>query len=289
LVGALSRFWDERGHLAEGRRRLESALGGDEHPTAARAKALNGAADMAVSLGDATTARLRAEEALALHRTLGDAWGTAESEFLLGLAVADEGNFARAQELFDESVRRFRELGDEHYTLVSTRMLAWTSYSLGERERGRALHEDNLHRARALGNEHIEASTLGALAMIALDEGRVEDAVAMLKERHRIHRNLGDPHGIAKDLCRVARVLAVEGRAATAARLLSSSEALHEEIGATLRPWLARMNEETLTTIRSQLDEAAVAEAWEQGQALTVEEAVALALDSLDRARRGAA
>jgi len=33
---------------------------------------------------------------------------------------------------------------------------------------------------------------------------------------------------------------------------------------------------------RSLLDEAVFAEAWEQGRALTVDEAVALALDSLD-------
>jgi hypothetical protein len=42
------------------------------------------------------------------------------------------------------------------------------------------------------------------------------------------------------------------------------------------------MNAETLTKIRAHLDEAAFAEAWEQGQALTVDEAAALALDSLD-------
>jgi predicted ATPase/class 3 adenylate cyclase len=282
LAGALKRFWDEKGHLAEGRRRLESALGTYDRPTAARAKALNGAADMAVSLGDAATARLRAEEALALHRALGDAWGTAESEFLLGLAAADEGDLARARRLFDESARRFGELGDHHYMLVATQRLAWVCYRLGGRERGRALHEDNLRRARALRNEHVEASTLGALAMIAVDQGRIGDAVLMLKKSHRIERDLDDPHGIARALCRVARVLAFVGRAGTAARLLSSSEALHEKNGATVRPWLAEMNEGTLTTIREQLDEAAFAEAWEQGRALTADEAVALAIDSLE-------
>ncbi len=40
------------------------------------------------------------------------------------------------------------------------------------------------------------------------------------------------------------------------------------------------MNERTLTAIRAQLDEAAFAEAWEQGRALAVDEAVTLALDS---------
>lgn len=44
-------------------------------------------------------------------------------------------------------------------------------------------------------------------------------------------------------------------------------------------PRVARMNEKTLTTIRTELDEAGLAEAWEQGRALTLDQAVALALN----------
>jgi predicted ATPase len=281
LAGALPRFWDERAHLAEGRRRLEGALLADDRPTATRAKALNGAADMAVSLGDPGTARLRAEEALSLNRSLGNELGIAVSEFLLGLAVGDEHDLTRARTLFEESARQFRELDVGPYVLVATRMLAWMCYELGDRERGRALHEENLRRARTLRNEHVEASTLGALAMIAVDEGRLPDALSSLRESHRIHRNLGDRNGIAKDLCRVARVLASLGRTRTAAKLLASAEALREELGATLRPWLADMNARTLTTIRAQLDEPAFAEAWEEGRTLAANEAVELAFESL--------
>jgi hypothetical protein len=43
--------------------------------------------------------------------------------------------------------------------------------------------------------------------------------------------------------------------------------------------YIAKRNEETLATIRVQLDEP-VAEAWQQGRTLTADEAVALALDS---------
>jgi hypothetical protein len=39
------------------------------------------------------------------------------------------------------------------------------------------------------------------------------------------------------------------------------------------------MNEQTLSAIRARLDESAFAEAWEQGRVLTVDDAVALALD----------
>jgi predicted kinase len=83
-------------------------------------------------------------------------------------------------------------------------------------------------------------------------------------------------------VCRFAHVLAVEGKAEAAARLLSSSDAQCEEIGMSLRSWDREFFDQTTAIIRSQLDEAAFVEAWERGRTLTADEAVALALDSLD-------
>jgi len=280
LAGTLWRFWYLRGYLTEGRRRLERALQGDERPTAGRGTALIGAAVMAFNNGDFVTAMLRAEEGLALHRTLGDAWGGAYCQFMLGAAVGSD-DVERAQRLYEESARTFRELGDEHSALLVTRNLASTYDDLGDHDRARALYEDNLRRARATDNERIQASTLGALATIAFDEGRIQDAIWMLKESLRIHRHLGDRLDTAVDLCRAARTVAFAGRAGTAVRLLSSFAAMHEEIGVR-RSSVAEMNEETLTTVHRQLDEAAFAEAWRQGQALTMDEAVELALQALD-------
>jgi predicted ATPase len=279
LAGAVWEFWRDRGHFAEGRRRLESILQGDDRPTAARAKVLNAAASMAGLGGDAATGRRWAEEALPLHRALGDKRGTAESGLWLGWAVANEGNWAKAQPLVEESVKLFRELGDEHQTLMATLILAMTHLQLDEWERARALNEENLRRARELRNEQIEASTLGELATCAVAEGRLDDAVSMARESLRIYSDLGDPHGVAIELRRCAGVLALKDEGVTAARLLSSAETLHQEIGGTM-PWVARMREEALATIRTQLDEAALAEAWKRGRTLTAEEAVALALDS---------
>ena len=277
LAGALWRFWYLRGHLAEGRRRLESALLADERPTAARAKALNGAAVMAVNTGDSATAKLRAEEGMALHRTLGDRWGAAYAGFMLGNARMMEGGERDAQALFEESVRVFRELGDEHSALLVSRNLAGIYEELGDRRRARALCEDNLRRARATHNERIEASMLGALATIALDEGRVEDAASMLKTSLGIHSRLGDFLDTAVDLCRFAVVLARQGNAVTAARLLASLEALGDEIGSRRRI-VEELSEETITIVREQVDEATFAEAWEQGRTLTLAEAVTLAV-----------
>ena len=279
LAGALSRFWVMRGHLEEGRRRLEAALAADQSPTAARAKALNGAAVMALGV-EAAAAKRHAEEALALHRSLEDRWGASYAGFLLGQALTIEGEYEAAQPVFDQSLRAFRELGDEHYILLATDGLAGVFDELGDVERARPLHEENLRRARAQSNRRIVALSLDQLASYARDEGRVEDALAMLRESLGILSELGDRLGIAENLGRFARTLAVAGRPEEAARILASSEALYEESGTGVLLWVAKMNEETRTSVRSQLDEAALADATEQGGALTLDEAISLAVDT---------
>jgi len=252
------RFWYLKSHLMEGQRRLEGALRADSRPTAARAKALNGAAVMALNLGDTATARLRAEEALALHRTLGDAWGTAYSEFMVANAVAEGGDVASAQPLLEESIRVFRELGDEHYALIATGNLAWVTGDLGDRERERALQVDILHRSRATNNDRMESGALAQLAIFARDEGRLEEAESMLREAIRIEHDRGDVLTVAIDLGRLASILASGRSALAATQLLSSSEALTEGVGASVAWWAGRRNEETRTLIRTQLDEAAL-------------------------------
>jgi predicted ATPase len=279
LAGAMSRFWYMRGHLAEGWRALESLLRADERPTAARARALNGVAVMAANGEDLATGRLRAEEALELHRKLGDAWGAAYSIFMLGIIATEESDWAKALPLFEESLRAFRELGDEHYILLATDGLAWMYRALGDRERSRSLHEGLLDRARAQSDEVVVAVQLFQLASFAFEEGRVQDAFRMLKESLRINRDHDRPGGIAENLCHFAEFLAADRRAEMAVRLLSKAEALSEEIGG-VPSWVAELNEKTLITLHAQLDEAAFGEAWEQGRALTLDEAVTLALDS---------
>ncbi len=285
LAGALSDFWHHGGHVAEGRHRLESALAVEERPTAARARALNGAAFMVYGSGDAAAAKSIAERALALYRQLGDMRGAAEALNALCVACIEEGDFERAQQFGEESLDLFVQVGDDEFAAAATRTLAYTYYSRGDIERARTLHEENLHRARARGFKGTEAGTLGSLAIIAVDQGRVEDAFALVKENLLVAwREIGSLQDVAQGLCRAAEVLAVfGGKADTSARLLSCFEGLREQIGVS-EAWVGRMNERTTTSIRTHLDEAAFAEAWEEGRKLTADEAVALALDSLEGA-----
>jgi predicted ATPase/DNA-binding SARP family transcriptional activator len=278
VAGAVSRFWYVRGYGGEGRRRVENALAADAAPTAERAAALNHAAIFAIEGGDVTTGKARAEEGLALHLQLDDAWGVANSGFLLAHAVADAGDAAAGRELFAESLRQFRNLGDAHYTLLARSNLAVLTQDLGDLEQARTLHEENLRDAREQGDVRITAVSLDQLAQYEFDDGSAEEALAMLKQSLRIRSDLGDHPMIAENLGRFAHVLASTGQAATAARLLSSSEALREQIGSNSSPTVAKRNKETLARIRTQIGDEALAEARGQGRTLTVDEAVASAL-----------
>jgi hypothetical protein len=103
----------------------------------------------------------------------------------------------------------------------------------------------------------------------------------LLKESLSIKRDLGDRIEIATGLSSAARAMTRVGRVTPATHVIACFEALREEIGGS-EAWVTRMNEETLPAIRSQLDEAAFAEAWERGRQLTIDQAVAHALDALD-------
>jgi len=277
LTAALWRFWDQRGHLTEGRSRLASALRADERPTMARAKALSGAADMALTSGDVTAGARWAKQALELHRTLGHEWGIAFSLLMFAYAVGQGGDWPRAQRLYAESAQRFRDCGDRHYALRATRSLAWAYYEAGDLQHAREITEDNLRQARETHDDLLEGTALSNLADYAAEEGRLEEAVSLLSESQRILRSVDDRLMTTAAGCRLARVFALAGRATTATRVLSSAAVRLDEIGAR-PPWLAKINDQTLSAIRTQLDEATFAEAWKQGEALTLDEAFALAL-----------
>jgi predicted ATPase len=281
LAGALYRFWNMRGHFGEGEARLERLLAADEAPTAARARALNGAAVMAITRGDPLAAKARSEDALALHHRLGDDWGAAYSVFSIALTATEEADWARALPLFEESLARFRELGDDHYALIAAAGIAWAAGQLGDPERSRRGHEEVLREARSVGDWAIAASQLEQLAQFAHDGRRIDVALSMLAEALRIKRGLDMPELIVESLCRFAYTLAMGGRAEVAALLLAANQELREVIGGGFA-WVAENNNETLAKLRTQLDELTLEEALAQGRKLTPDEAVAIALDAAE-------
>jgi tetratricopeptide (TPR) repeat protein len=182
----------------------------------------------------------------------------------------------------EESLRLFRGLGDQTRLSVVTFNLVWAYNELGDRERARALAEDSLRRARSGGNERTLSFALDSLETYAREEGRLDEALSMNREILRIRWGAGDRLHVADSLGRFAAVFAGLKRTRPAVQLLARSDSAFQELGiSTPAYWETRRNE-TLAALRSQLDEGAFAEAWDEGLKMTLDEAVALALNTPD-------
>ena len=286
MAGALTAlwanpFWASNGLVAEGRDRLERALRLDPSPTIARAKALDAAAEMGHFGGDLTAVRAFSEEALELHRRLGNKPGIADSLSSVGVALGESGDWSGALPLLEESLEVFTELGNHVRVMWGTRTLAWAHASLGHRVRSRELYEDALGQSHRGGNKLFEGVVLGSLSSAAVNEGRLHESPALAAQSLRILRELDDPVELAVGLAHAAEALAPLGLAETATRLVACFGALSEKLGGSY-PWTAQMNELTLKRSRAQLEPEVFAAAWEEGGKLTAGEAMDVALEALD-------
>ena len=81
------------------------------------------------------------------------------------------------------------------------------------------------------------------------------------------------------DFVRFALISVRTGKPFIAAQLLARATALRDEIGFALESWMTEETEEALAAMRAHLDEETFAEAWEAGSKMSLNEAVALALD----------
>jgi predicted ATPase/class 3 adenylate cyclase len=278
LVGALWRFWGVRGHHREGMQRLEEALLTDDSATAGRARALIGASALAVDVKEYERALRYADEALDLYRGLDDAWGIARATFFQGFVAIESGDFARARPPFEESLERFTKLDAEYDVQLVLFNLSWACQELGDEQRARDLAEELLRRARASGSRRELAFALDLVSSRERDDVRLEEAFDMALEGLRIRQEEGDVQHQLDGLSRLAAIHVRAGQKEMATVLLSSSLHLHAELGMEVPLYQEKRNEATLELIEAGVDEQALAEVWEQGKKLTLDEAVALAL-----------
>ena len=239
--------------------------------------------------GDPEVARLRAEEALALHQELGDAWWTARDLWFLGrVAFEVDGDLLKAQRLFEEVAARCRALQDNRSLIMAIDRLGRIQRRRGDLESTRSLYQEILELTRATGDLRWENEALLNLADCALADGRPDEAVPMLEASIRIALDLGWTQLQQHFWC-FAWALALLDQHRTATRLLSLADSLDQEIGHSLPhayvSRIAELKEQILAIVQARLGEDEFAAAWEQGRALTIDEAVTLALDSVDRAR----
>src|ERR671916_1297994 len=201
MVAELWWFWYKRGHLNEGRRWLEEALGKSVSPTGAptpaRAEALNGAGVMARNQADFEQAQTWLEESLALQRELGDERGAADVLVNLGTVALDRGDYPRSAALFEESLSLRRKLGDRWGIALALNNLGVVARARGDLAEAASLGEEGLGMFRAVGDRAGVAMVLSNLGKVAEEGDAPAEAAEFYGESLALYRELGEKKSIA--------------------------------------------------------------------------------------------
>ena len=278
-AGALWRFWQQRGHLAEGRRWLEEilAMPSGQAPTAARAKALAAAGGIAW-WSDRGASHAFYDEALAIERELGDPARLAEALYNDAFAVAAEHDLTSAARLLDESLDLFRRVGDQPGVAKVLVMQVIPDAMAGAWDRVATRIEEVVAIWRRLGDRLNLAFDLVWLAFAYGRAGRREDARSTALEALELFREVDDATGIALAFLDLAFLLTWEGRHEDAIRLAGASESHRERAGGGPTPGFGGMLEgDPVAEASAHLTEEVARQAWQEGLTMSVQEAVALA------------
>jgi len=158
--------------------------------------------------------------------------------------------------------------------------LGLVAYYQGDCHLARERLEEGLALCRVSGDKRVLAITLNGLAKAMQAQGDDAQAFALFEECLSLRKAMGAKRGIAEvleGLAGLAMTTQRDGR--KAAHLLGAAEALREAIGAPV-PLVERGDyERNVAAVRAQLDETALTAAWAEGRAMTVEQAVACALE----------
>jgi predicted ATPase/uncharacterized protein HemY len=232
LLGALWRFWYVRGYLSEGRRLLEDALAHSSAlPATLRATACYRLGILAHDQGDYATARPLFEESLALYRALNDQQGVAATLSTLGLLASNQGDYTQAKDLLNESMRLRQALGDQRGIALALNNLGNIALEQGDYAQAGTLYEAALAIIEGLGDKQRAAVLLNNLGRLRRAQGDYAAARLLHEDSLKIKQELGDKEGIASSWSSLGDVARASGDYATAHTYYVTSLAQYRELG----------------------------------------------------------
>jgi predicted ATPase/class 3 adenylate cyclase len=277
LGTALWRFWQMRGHLREGSERLRRVLAmpGVEAQPAAHIAALGAAGSVAYWMGDLPAAQGAYTRAVASSREDGDPRTVAESLYNLAFPVNMQGGGAEAAALLHEAAALFGEAGDRGGRAKTL----WALAGMIEEDDAAslAMSLEALGIFQELGDRFHEGWALRGVALASRRLGKIDESRVRLVEGMEIFREAGDLSAMVLFLGSFADLAAFEGDVARALRLGGAAAASRDATDAGIAEWVGSI-EERKRLVEQIATDADAARLWAEGQAMSVDEAVAYAL-----------
>ena len=231
LANALSRYWVQRGAPWEGIAFLEKILAvTSTASTLERARALSAMGLMLEIAGDASTARARLDEALAMFESCGEWEGVADVQGHLGNVALNTGELADAEALFERVRSVAKTRGDERRQARAVFGLGTVAYYRNEWSEAQRRWESALRYFQRRNDWLRVALTLSNLGALADDRGDQVRALELCRESLAAQLRIGDQIGAALTLTNLGGSLTAVGEYGEARDALDRAIAICDEL-----------------------------------------------------------
>jgi tetratricopeptide (TPR) repeat protein len=199
----------------------------------------------------------------------------------LGLMENVNGNYLEAQRYLEESLALWREIGPE-----GRFGRAWTLVFLGDV----ALNRDNTKIARELyvevvsilrgtGDINFLAYAVRRLGQLLWREGEWEEAFALCKESLDYNLHISSPRGVISCLAGFAAIAVARGKYPRAGQLMAAVETQMVSLGITPMYMDQQEFNRNYARLHQDLDEKTLKKLWTKGKEMSLDQAIAFALD----------
>jgi predicted ATPase/class 3 adenylate cyclase len=288
---AMWRFWQKRGHLGEGRRRLEAMATApwSRDDPALRARLVEALGGICWWQADLTAMKGYYDEALSIWRELGDRSEIANALYNASFAYAmptsvdtdDTDPDGRGLALIEEALAMYRELGDEG----GQGNALWAAGNRLYFRRQHAEAVDKFERAleifRRSDDRTMETWALHMLGTTLIRAGDIVRAREAITEAMQRFQAAGDAAGVTLVLDDFSALAVVGGDLPRAARLRGAARNLTRETGATLATvvdgWFEAFDR---PGVRSALSPEDLERYEKEGATMSLDDAVSYALEA---------
>ncbi|HZU77634.1 MAG TPA: tetratricopeptide repeat protein, partial [Dehalococcoidia bacterium] len=235
---------------------------------------------------DPVAARPFAEEALALAREQGDVYRESLRLLYLSRIAAAQGDAEAARTYQEQAVACADRLADERWRGFANHQRGRLAQLNGDLTSARHYWQESVSRFEALGIDNgNRINTSQLLADVLQLQGATREAAELLREALLSSQKLGS-YVFALDGIEVAGCIAAALHLPErAARLLAAAQALRVRLLESERIGPDPGLEAAIDRARAALGDDRLAAAWAQGEPLSRNEAIELALETLDSAR----
>jgi predicted ATPase/class 3 adenylate cyclase len=278
-AAAIWRFWQQRGHLSEGRARLGRLLA---MPAAAprgpvRARALGALGGIAYWQNDNPVTRAAYEEAVEIAREVGDPKLLASALLDLSFIPLLEQNDAGAELILREGLAAAQTAGDRLLTAEFWDSIAFLEVVRGNPGGAISMRRSAIEIFREEGDVWQVAGHLVGLAEMSRIAGDLDVARGHLREALAMFAQASDTMSIAMVLTGFAIVANDDGLPDRAARLVGASARIRDELGGGVPPELIGRWGDPEDDAKTALGQDAYDRARAEGYAMDGETAVAYA------------